>query len=53
MKKCYKCKKEKPLYEYSKDVKTKDMLYQNCKECVSKISKEYKSRIKEGVIKAF
>ena len=53
MKKCYKCKKEKPLYEYSRDAKTKDMLYQNCKECVSKMSREYRLKMKEGVIKAF
>jgi hypothetical protein len=53
MKKCYKCKKEKPLYEYSKDAKTIDKLYQNCKDCVSKMSKEYRLKMKEGVIKAF
>jgi hypothetical protein len=53
MKKCYKCKKEKPLYEYSKDSKTIDKLYQNCKECVSKMGKQYRLRKKEGVIMAF
>lgn len=39
MKKCYRCKKEKELTEFSKDKSNKDQLTYDCKECRRKIHK--------------
>jgi hypothetical protein len=50
MKKCYKCKEEKPLVEFSKDKSKKDGLNSSCKTCskvmVQKYYKENLDKIK-------
>ena len=49
VKKCYCCKKEKPLSEFSKDNKRKDGLFIYCKECQKQKYKIYYDKNKEHI----
>ena len=51
MKKCNKCKIEKPNFEFSKDSKSKDKLYCHCKSCVKEYYASYYEKNKEEVNK--
>lgn len=55
MKKCYRCKKEKEVYLFSKDKYQKDGYTFDCKECRRKIYKEWydnnPDKVKESIAK--
>lgn len=47
-KRCSKCKQNKPIADFSKDVSRKDGLCNNCKQCrqeINKKNKEYKNHV--------
>lgn len=49
MKKCSKCKVEKPLDQFSKDESRRDNLSPTCKPCIKNYHKEYYLRNRENV----
>lgn len=51
MKKCYKCKKEKPLSEFSKNLSKKDGLSSQCRECHKQLRHNHYLKNKKKIIK--
>ena len=47
MKKCFRCKLEKPLEQFHKDKHSKDGRYYQCAECSRIIAREQRLRSKE------
>ena len=49
MKKCCRCKEEKPLHLFGKNNYNDDKIHHYCKECQNKIAKEYRENNKNDV----